>query len=199
MIEGNEVARDTPNVFWGEIAPCEHILQIYQRDADFLTALEGFVSGGLVRDEAVVVIATPEHLAGLEERLRRQSISINIARSRDQYIPIDAEYLMSQFLVNDWPDDDKFEQVVSNLLKRARGSEGRPVRAFGEMVAIMWAKGQTAATVRLEHLWHSFCHSESFSLFCAYPKAGFTQDATESIKQICDAHSHVVMDTRIRA
>ena len=31
-----------------------------------------------------------------------------------------------------------------------------------------------------------------FSLFCAYAKSGFTQNAEESIREICDAHSRVL-------
>jgi hypothetical protein len=78
---------------------------------------------------------------------------------------------------------------------RARQNEGR-VRAFGEMVAVLWANGHNGATVRLEHLWHAFCQSEAFSLFCAYPKSGFTQDASTSIKEICATHSKVISGLR---
>ena len=34
------------DVFWGEISPCEHLVQIYQDEGVFLNALEGFVAGG---------------------------------------------------------------------------------------------------------------------------------------------------------
>jgi hypothetical protein len=94
-------------------------------------------------------------------------------------------------MVNGWPDDDLFTEVVTNLIVRSRGKERR-VRAFGEMVAILWARGDTAATVRLEYLWKNLCQKEGFSLFCAYPKAGFTQDVAESISLICATHSKVV-------
>jgi hypothetical protein len=60
------------------------------------------------------------------------------------------------------------------------------------MVAILWAKGQVGATVRLEQLWNKFCQRESFCLFCAYPQSGFTQDASESLGHICSAHSKVI-------
>ena len=34
-------------VFWGEIPPCDHLIQIYNDDAVFLDTLEGFAAGGL--------------------------------------------------------------------------------------------------------------------------------------------------------
>jgi len=64
------------------------------------------------------------------------------------------------------------------------------------MVALLWAKGQNGATVRLEYLWNEFCQKESFALLCAYPRSGFTQDIDSSIREICSAHSKVISATR---
>jgi hypothetical protein len=179
------------DVFWGEIAPCEHLVQIYQDDGAFLDSLEGFVAGGLLAGDAVVVIATPSHLASLDDRLVKRGVDTAAAESIEQYITLDAEETLSKFIVDGWPDDDGFRRLVIDILQRAKKG-GRRVRAFGEMVAVLWAQGNNGATVRLEHLWHKLCHEEMFSLFCAYPRSGFTRDASASIKEICDTHSRVV-------
>ena len=94
-------------------------------------------------------------------------------------------------MVNDWPDDQLFADFVAELIARAQIGERR-VRAFGELVALMWARGQVAATVRLEFLWHQLCHKKSFSLFCAYPKAGFTEDPLKSLDLIRATHSRII-------
>ena len=112
-------------------------------------------------------------------------------RAQDRYIGLEAEQVLERFMVNGWPDDARFEQVIAGLIKRARG-EGRKVRAFGEMVALLWARGDQGATVRLEHLWNGLCQTDTFSLFCAYPRAGFTRDLSKSIREICAAHSRVL-------
>lgn len=183
----------TQNVFWGEIAPCDHMLQLYDDDAVFLDSLEGFVAGGLASGDALIVIATPQHLASLEERLQARGMALDAARREDRYIALDAQATIARFMVGDWPDDQRFRALVRELLVRARG-DGRRVRAFGEMVALMWARGLNAATVRLEHLWHQICHDEDFALLCAYPKSGFTIDAATSLKAICDAHATLITD-----
>jgi hypothetical protein len=183
--------RDPINVFWGEIAPCEHLVQIYEEDAAFLDTLEGFVAGGLQIGDSVIAIATAAHLAALEDRLKTRGLDLVEAIASDRYIPLNADKTLSQFIVAGWPDEDLFEKVVSGLLARAR-QHGRRVRAFGEMVAVLWARGHNSATVQLEHLWHQLCRKEAFSLFCAYPKCGFTKDAEDSIKEICAAHSRLV-------
>jgi hypothetical protein len=182
---------ETPDIFWGEIAPCEHLVQIYAQDAAFLDSLEGFVIGGLRCGEAVVVIATPGHLSALEERLVAANIDLKLAKLTDQYIALDADRTLKRFMIRGWPDDILFEHVVTDLLNRA-SKGGRRVRAFGEMVALLWGEGHSGATIRLEHLWHDLCHQRGFSLFCAYPQIGFTENQEISIKQICDTHSRVV-------
>lgn len=184
-------AIEPSDVFWAEIPPCEHLLQLYDSDDDFLDSLEGFIAGGLMSGEGVIVIATPQHLALLHKRLWARGIDWTTAKSTDQYIPLEARATLSKFMSSRWPDEELFAELVKGLLARARG-EGRKVRAFGEMVAVMWARGEHQATVRLEQLWKELCASEGFSLFCAYPNAGFAKNATQSIKEICAAHTQRV-------
>jgi hypothetical protein len=189
-IQSHDSRQSQPQVFWGEIAACEHLVQIYQDEGVFMDSLEGFIAGGLNRGDGVILLATAAHLSALEERLRARGLSLSIARASEQYIALDAEEALTKFMVRGWPDAERFEQFITELLVRARG-EGRRVRAFGEMVAVMWGQGLSGATVRLEHLWHQLCAKEEFSLLCAYPRSGFTQDAEASMKAICAAHSKV--------
>jgi len=179
-----------PEIFWGEIAPCEHLIQIYSGDAEFLDALERFAAGGIQGGDAVVVIATPAHLHPLEERLLARGFNLAAARERDQYIPLNAAETLSKFMVKAWPDDERFHRLIRNLLSRGRAG-GRRVRALGEMVAVLWAQGRSGATVRLEKLWHELCKTEPLSLFCTYPRMGLTRDPEDSMKEICATHSRV--------
>lgn len=188
---GSDVAANKSDLFWDEVSPPEHLVQICQDEAVFLDSLEGFVAGGLRAGDGVVVIATAAHRKALEERLCARDIYCQLPKLGDQYIACDAEEVLARFMVDDWPDESRFEQTITELLNRA-GKDGRRVRAFGEMVALLWGRGRTDATMRLEQLWHRMCHERGFSLFCAYPKACFTHDAHAAIKAICAAHSKVV-------
>lgn len=177
-------------IFWGEVSPCEHAVQIYGDDAMFMDALSGFIGAGLAAGEAAIAIATQSHLDGLEARLARRGIDIALARHEQRYFGLPAERILRDFMVDGWPDEERFVRVITTLLAQARNG-GRGVRAFGEMVALLWAGGHAAATVRLEHLWNRLCNRERFPLFCAYPKAGFTSDSTHSLQELCAAHSRV--------
>ena len=186
-----EVQRTRSDIFWGEIAPCDHVVQIYENDSIFLDALTGFVGGGINAGDAVIVIATETHLLALHKRLRSYGLYVDSLIAEDLYIPLNAEETLSKFMVNNWPDEALFMQTVSKLINKA-GKKNRRVRAFGEMVAILWAQGHNGATVQLEHLWNKFCKKAEFCLFCAYPRTGFTEDMNTSILDICGCHSRVL-------
>lgn len=183
--------RASADIFWGEIAPCEHVVQVYENDDVFLDTLAGFVGGGINAGECVVVIATSNHLESLYKRLSSYAINVSTLINDDRYIALDAETTLSKFMRDGWPDEQLFNETVSSVIERGT-CKGRRVRAFGEMVAILWAKGHNGATVHLEHLWTKFCEKNKLSLFCAYPKAGFTENINESIKTICDCHTTMI-------
>jgi uncharacterized protein YoaH (UPF0181 family) len=184
-------AKTRKEIFWGEIAPCDHILQIYEDDQTFIDTLQSFVSNGLSKGDSVIIVATTEHLRSLNQRLRSGGFDLFTLTLHDQYVPLNAEEMLSQFMINGWPDEDLFSHLLTNLLLRARKRD-RQVRVFGEMVAVLWSQGYSDAAVHLEHLWSRFCESEAFSLFCAYPKSGFTEDANESLSKICGCHSKMI-------
>ena len=178
-------------VFWGEIAPCHHLVQVYENEKIFLDTLEGFTGTGFLAKDSVVIIATSTHLDALNARLRSQGFDLSALIESDQYIPINAEYLLSIFLIDDWIDEDILNGFITDLVSRAKKRNGK-VRAFGEMVAILWEKGYRGATVQLENLWNQLHGEDQFTLFCAYPKIGFSQSANDSMDIICKQHAKVI-------
>ncbi len=182
----------TTDVFWGEIAPCNHLVQIYDNDEVVMDMIEGFVVSGFNSEEAVIIIATQNHLDALDARLTEQGFDINALRASNQYISLNAEIALTKFMVYGWPDEAMFMKFVNDTVVRAKGFNDRKVRAYGEMVAILWEQGYSGATVQLEHLWNKFCETENFCLFCASPKSGFTQDLNTSLNHICSTHSKII-------
>lgn len=184
-------SRSPHEVFWGELAPYDHVVQIYQNEDSFLDLLTGFVDGGIRCGDCAIVIATSSHIEALKTRLGKEGHSVADLIASRQYVPVDAVEMLSRFMIHGWPDENLFRGEVDKLIRTAK-SDGRKVRAFGEMVALLWAEGKVGATIRLEQLWNRFCENEAFCLFCAYPERGFTQDASESLTHICGAHAKIL-------
>jgi hypothetical protein len=189
--EANQWTNSHLHIFWGEVAPCDHVLQIYENDKAFFDTLEGFAADGFIKEECVVIIATEPHLYILDERLRARGFNIDVLKRSSRYIPLIAEKCLAQFMVNNWPDEVLFHKFVKKILEQPVAA-GKKIRAFGEMVAVLWSQGHNGATVQLEELWHRLQQQHKFCLFCAYPKSGFTQDAVSSIECICKAHSMTI-------
>ncbi len=183
-------------LFWSGLTRADHVCQLYPTDSTFLNALESFVASGLRRGESVIVVATAAHLHALEQRLRMGNwIDIDRARWEDRYIAILARETLDKILVDEWPDAQRFDDAIMQLLRRARGQEQRrEVRIFSEMVSLLWARGRAGAVHRLEHLWHELVKCQSVPLFCAYPREGFGEEAQATLRQICAAHDRVLPD-----
>jgi hypothetical protein len=175
------------DAFWRSVERSEHILQVYANENVFLDALEGFVGSGLRVEEAVIVIASAPHLHELEKRLRSRWIDVDRARWQQRYVPILAHETLRNMIAEGMPDEAQFAETTAKLLSRARGGSGRAVRAFVEMVPLLWTQANIAASAQLEHLWARLAKREEFPLFCAYSKENYERHA--GTPSPCGEHS----------
>jgi hypothetical protein len=175
-------------VFWGEIAPNDHIVHFYEDDETLLITLAGFIADGLSKRESVIIIATPQHLSGLAHLLGSGGVDLMRPLAEDRYIALDATVALSCFMVDEWPNEEMLASLVGYLIKRA-AKNGRRIRAFCETAALLWAGENRAATVRLEDLWNQHCRDYGFCLLCSYPKAGFNSEPAQSVAEICGHHT----------
>src|SRR6476659_1496976 len=107
-INNEEWCKSNLQVFWGEIAPCDHVVQIYENDKVFMDSLEGFAGSGLIAGDSIIIIATAEHRKALDDRLSNQGFDINSLSLANRYIALDAKETLSCFMVNNWPDENLF-------------------------------------------------------------------------------------------
>ena len=156
-----------------------------------MDTLAGFVSAGLSAGESTIVIATAQHLRTLTSRLTHDGSNMARFIREDRFITLDAEVALTSFMVGQHPDPKLFASFVEGLHRRALVN-GLHLRAFGEMVALLWAEGLFEATLQLELLWQRSCMSHSFSLFCAYPRAAFNNKGAHALAEICAAHSMII-------
>src|SRR5687768_8423236 len=106
-----KLQKDASDTFWDALAPCEHLVQIYEEEGTFLDSLEAFVLTGLRKGEAVIVIATPGHLKGLEDRLfDAHGINLRSKGLRERYFTFDAAATLERFMVDGWPDEGRFRK-----------------------------------------------------------------------------------------
>jgi PAS domain S-box-containing protein len=169
-----------------------HLVQFYE-DEDFLFETVGtFLAEGLRAGERLVVIATGPHREGFVRHLR--DFDVDRALASGQLAFLDARETLATLMVDGQPDAGRFEEVIGGALKRASdGCEGARIRAYGEMVDLLWRDGARLAAIRLEELWNEASKAQSFSLLCAYVMANFYKEGDAAhFFEVCRAHSHVI-------
>jgi PAS domain S-box-containing protein len=193
---GYDPASVAPPPDSSDLDHCGHVVQFYSDDSFLLEGLSRFIGSALGAGDAGIVIATQPHRDELT--LRLQALGLDTAGSINQgrFVSLDAAETLSKFMVDEWPDETRFDEVIGGVLKgvasAVKGAKPR-VAAFGGMVALLWEDGKGEAAIRLEQLWNDLAQKHSFYLHCAYPMSGFahSQDANPILK-ICAEHSHVI-------
>jgi hypothetical protein len=178
--------------FWSSVVPGEHILQIYEGREELLQMLAGFIGSGINSGDSIILIATPDHLDGVEAILKRHGIHIDSLLKNGRYFRLDAQATLARFMVDGWPDEQKFMEVMNDMYLRVNSHGTKKIRAFGEMVALLWGQGMPAATLELEKLWNKFMDSNELSLFCAYPHECFEGHTHGSIAHVCGSHAKLI-------
>ncbi|MBA2703567.1 MAG: MEDS domain-containing protein [Blastocatellia bacterium] len=181
-----------PDSHWSAMSDTDHFVQFYETDGFLLNSLSGFIGSAIKSDDAAIVIATEAHRAGLDELLLANGVDLTGAKTTGQYLSLDAADTLSQFMVDGAPEPKRFKEVLGGIITSVTDGRAR-VRAFGEMVSLLWAEGNHAGAIRLEELWNELQNAHSFSLFCAYPMNGFAgEQFVASHGDVCTAHSRVI-------
>ena len=171
-----------------------HLVQLYGADtAPLVRSVGRFVADGLARGEGVIVIATGPHRDLFFAALVGLGADPAGAAAAGRLAVLDARETMARFMVDGQPDRAFFESTVRPVLTALRERCPAGVRAYGEMVGLMWEAAQFAAAIRLEEFWNALLTDGAFRLFCAYPidvcSDGFT---SSDVDAVMSTHTHVV-------
>ena len=168
-----------------------HAVQFYRDDDELADRVSRYLAAGLSRGSAVIVLATAAHRTAITGRLAALGIDVARCRQREDLVVLDAGEVLDRFLIGGRVDPADFEQQVGGLVRRA-AAEDRPVRIFGEMVALLWAAGQVGAAVELEILWNELRAFVPFSLLCGYPARYSSGDEdADALDELCRLHTLV--------
>lgn len=168
------------------------MVQFYESDAFLAELVSSYIGDGIEAGEGAIVIGTPDHRQAFEKRLSQRGIDLAVVKAGGGLVCLDAAETLSRFMVEGAPDQKLFEKVVGGVVAKVGNGGRRRVRAFGEMVALLWAGGNPDGAVHLEGLWNNLSQTHSFALLCAYPMKQCSGVAkSEAFQRVCQAHSQV--------
>jgi anti-sigma regulatory factor (Ser/Thr protein kinase) len=169
----------------------DHVVQFYERDSELVAKVGPYLTAAARGGEVAIVIATEAHRLAFEVELEAEGIDLVEAGAEGRFLALDAAETVAAFMVDGRIDHDAFHEVVGGLLREAVSS-GRAVRAYGEMVALLWDAGDVLAAIELETLWNDLARDLTFSLFCAYPAGSVSgSEHADALHKVCHLHSSV--------
>jgi PAS domain S-box-containing protein len=165
-----------------------HAVQFYETEDFLYDAVATFIGDGLMAGHPAIVIATDEHGVGFQNALRAKGLA------PDGVVFLNARDTLAAFMDGDMPNEGAFRRHVGGLIaKTANGCRPASLRAYGEMVDLLWRDNNPEGAIRLEELWNDLLSDSAFSLLCAYPMGNFYKEAQcESFDRVCHTHSAVL-------
>jgi MEDS: MEthanogen/methylotroph, DcmR Sensory domain len=179
------------DLFWGDLAFCDHVLQVYDTDELYVEAFAGFVSSGIQLGDCCVVFLAEAHRKALHSKLTAMGINVEAAIADDSYIPLDAQETLSKFMVNGMPDEELLGKAMNDVFDRGYRAK-RVVRAGGEMSALLLAQGNWDAAIGLERATNKVRETNPFSVFCAFSRAAFAIGDELKLHHVCAEHSKII-------
>jgi hypothetical protein len=170
-----------------------HLVQIYRDPSALAATVSLYLDDGLKRGEAAVVIARTEHWALVRQALEELQHPPDRLEEEGRLGFLEARRTLAAFMRDGMPDPMLFRKTIGPTFAALASQGHAGVRAYGEMVSLLWREGLRDAAVRLEELWNRLAESYDFTLFCVYEGDGLSSEfhgqAAESVYR---EHSHVL-------
>jgi hypothetical protein len=158
---------------------CGHAVHVYEEPGELAASVRAFLDAGFAQGQPAVVIAGAELARAID--------------GPDGLLTIlDAEETLETFMVGGAPSPQLFEATVGGVLDAvAAQARGRTIRAFGEMVDVLWHRGEQQAALALEGLWNELANTRAFALLCGYRLDIFDVGVQrDELPEILRLHSH---------
>ncbi len=152
--------------------------RFYENDTSLARLVADFLAEGFAAASPGIAVATATQQLEILRELRERSFDVDSLQRSQDLVFLDAEQLLPTFMRDGKVDAQKFKDQIRRAIDDVRGSRpGCRVRIFGQLVDILWQKGERNAAIRLELLWNQLAQAEASSVICGYAIGNFFKDA----------------------
>lgn len=174
---------------------CAHALEFHRPGERGIGRSAGrFLAGALQARGAALAIATARTASDILAELTRLGIDTARAIHEQRLVILDSADTVSRFTSDNVVDAAQFERTVGETVRAAhRRVAGAPLRAYGDMVGVLWLRSEREAAIELERLWNALQCELGFALFCGYPIDVFGPDfCGDEIARVLEEHTHMM-------
>jgi hypothetical protein len=171
-----------------------HAVQFYENESSLASTVAKFLADGFQAGEPGIVVATPAHTTSILRELKALGLRTHELRRTGELQLFDARKMLSSFMVNALPDPLMFRSNVGDVIERLCANRRPcPIRAYGEMVDLLWQEGNENGAIRLEILWNQLASTYEFSLLCGYAVGQFYKETRDPrFEEVREQHTHVI-------
>jgi PAS domain S-box-containing protein len=171
-----------------------HVVQLHPPGDHALAVNVGnYLHEGLRAGDGLLVIATPDHRRAFLKQLKSLGADPDRARRDQQLVCLDSQETLARFTIDRRLVWDKFEAVIRAAVASVKTGAGCGIRAYGDMVGVLWQAGERTTAIQLEEFWNRLRTEMGMHLFCAYPIDIFGQEAqSPEMHDLLCAHTHLL-------
>ncbi|MGE0871913.1 MAG: GAF domain-containing protein, partial [Kofleriaceae bacterium] len=173
-----------------------HLVQFYSSDELLAASVAKFLSTALLDGDPAIAVATEAHRELIVRELAALGVSVEAATESGQLMLFDAHRTLARLMRDGQLDRSIFDrEMIPLIASKAKPSGG--LRAYGEMVDVLWRSGHRVAAFQLESWWTELQRHYPFTLLCAYAMAGFYKEPI-GLQGIVEAHGGVLADPSLK-
>jgi len=165
--------------------PSRHVVHLYETDVEIVLSVANAFQAAIEAGQATLLVATPDHRQAIEDELRERGLVLHPGAHR----AFDATETLESLLIDGAPDWSLFRAVVGTVVAEL-AFLGEGLCVYGEMVGVLWQRGQATSAMRLEGFWNVLGREVAFFLLCGYrtDKGGVPSE----FDAVCRLHSDVI-------
>jgi hypothetical protein len=182
----------TWTAFVERAASSDHAVQLYDDVSELAQTVAAFLDAGFELGAPAIVIATADHRRHVDEALAAVGRDVDALERQGLLRQADAEEVLAALMEGELLSPERFAAVVGGMVDElARRFPGQTIRAFGEMVDVLWKGGDEHQAIALEELWNELAATRSFALLCGYHLDVFDLEVQRNgLPLVLGAHTH---------
>lgn len=169
-----------------------HAVHFFEDSSTLCRIVADFLAAGLAAGDPAIVIATDEHQQTILANLSDRRIKVEQARRLGELVLLDVDDTLGAFMLDGSPNATLFDEYMGRILNQVMRARPRAtIRAYGEMVDVLWKAGRSDAAIKLETRWNALGTKYPFSLLCGYSMGRFYKQP-EFFRLVCEQHDAIV-------
>ena len=167
----------------------DHLVHFYGADGELAERASAYLRGALEAGGVAIAIASEPHLRAIGHKLAAMGVDAEDAIEDGRLILLDARTTLNKLVLEGQVDREAFNREVGRTV-RAAGRRHSVIRAYGEMVDLLWQDGDIPRAIELEAVWNELLAELRFTLLCAYQsEAVASPEHDDALRTVCQLHS----------